>query len=198
MAAAGDFSEFGDPEDAAGELADRAYLKVVLARFLRMAAVLLAGLAVSAGDYAFGVLALPLLPRVLSWLLAGFIAGELCLGLSGLRRDRALRRLQEAGLSSQERSAASLERMRERPEPWWRHGARTRAFWAGAGFRAVYSACFGLVLASWTSVPAGIGTAAGYTVLILALGSQFGPSVSGWASAAAFAVDHGPRDTPEA
>jgi len=198
MAAMGMDDDF-DPEDLAEDLAARAYMRVVLGKAVAVIAVAALGLALVAGDYVFGVMALWLLPRLVSWLLAAFTAVEFYVMTEGYIRSLREKRGQDAGLSEGEQALADTDRLRDRPSAttWWHPGPRSPRFWRGLVIRSVYSACAGLVLVSHFGLVAGGVITVAFTAGLLAWQARSGTVVAGGVAAAAFADPRPPRDTPE-
>lgn len=186
-------------EELAGKAAAQAYQDYLLRKVAVMLASLLALVAISAGDWTWGILALWRLSHLLAALLAGLILGEFSVISWQLYRRR---RPQPAGLSDGEKMTAALDSLaaaRDRPEvpPWWRAGPRAVRFWRGLVIRALYSSCCGLVVAAWAGVPAGIAAGVAWTVASAALGQWSRSAAAGTMNAAAFADPRPPRDSPE-
>jgi FtsH-binding integral membrane protein len=198
MTAMGMDDEF-DPEELAEDTADRAYKRVVRGKTARLLAVTGLTVAFLAGDYVFGVMALWLVPRVLSWVLAAFMAVEFY-GMAEVSvRSRREQRRQDAGLSQGERNLAFLDRQHERPPTvlWWQAGTRSPRLWLGLIIRAAYSACAGLVLVTSFGAAAGTVAAVAFTAGVLVMRTGLGPAMRGAVAALAFADPRPPRDTPE-
>lgn len=188
-----------DPEELAEETATRAYMRVLIGKGAVMILTVGLWLAFIAGDYAFGVKALWLVPRPLSWLLSAFMAVEFYAMTGDQVRFRRERRRQETGRSREERTLASVERLRERPlaVPWWRAGARSPWLWLGLVIRGVYSACAGLVLVSSFSPAAASVALVAFTAGGMIVRARVVAATAGAAGAVAFTDPRPPRDTPE-
>lgn len=198
MTAADGGFEFGDPEETAGNAANSAFQKVVLRKSVTLLGVLAAVMGGAAADYAFGVMALWLLPRLPLALLAGLMAGEVSLTVRSYLAARAARRKADALLPEGERQEAALDRMRRPvPAPWWRESPPRRRFWAGLAFRVTYSFCAGLVLAHFFGAVPAVIAAVAFTALAMTARARSGSVITSWVAVASFADPRPPRDTPE-
>jgi hypothetical protein len=194
---------FDDPEETAGSAAAQVYQRYLLRRSAVMLAATFAFIVVVGCDWASGILALWLVPPWLTLVLGLFIGTEIGYQVTAIVRRRRKRRAQQAGLTGGDKMTAALDRLAEQraapvPPPWWRTSPLRRPFWQGTAVRGVYSSCLGLVVASWSSVPAGIGVAAGYTVATMVASQAARPAVTRMLDAAVFIDPRPPRDSPEA
>ena len=192
-----------DPEEQAGRAAQAAYLRVTVRKAGLMWLLAAAGLASVLADYAFGVLALGLLPRWPAVALAGFVGAEFSSsagkGAAERRRVREQERL-GAGLAREDRVLASVRRLQARPlpPPWWQEGWRRLRFWQGLAVRAAYSGAALLVLSHGLGTRLGLFLATCFTVLVLAVRDQMPGAYASGLNAAAFLDPSVPRGTPEA
>lgn len=177
--------------------ANRVWLKLAVTR---TAVYLLTVLTLLACDYVFAVISFWCLPATVVGLVGLVMGAELGWGAAEYRdARRADRAARPAHQSEGERWSASVARMQKPPSPpWWRLSPLRGRFWLGLLSRALYSACFGLVVGHWAgSADAGLAAGVLYTFWSMALGAGLPRAQLSLGRVLAFSDPSAPRDTPE-
>jgi hypothetical protein len=180
--------------------ANRVWLKLAVTRTAVYLLTVLTLLGVVVCDYVFAVIAFWFLPGPAAGVLALAMGAELGSAAVDYRdARRADRAARPAHQSEGERWSASVARMQKPPSPpWWRLSPLRGRFWLGLLSRALYSACFALVVGHWAgSADAGLAAGVLYTFWSMALGAGLPRAQLSLGRVLAFSDPSAPRDTPE-
>jgi hypothetical protein len=191
-------SAYGDDaEDRAEDYAGRAWQRVMRRRGAAYLLLTAAFLALVLCDWAAACAAvLWVLPLWAGLLLMTALGGEL--GILAVTWHEARRKPKLAVVTKGEKWQQSVDRLQQPAlPPWWRMPVRSGRFRAGLAARAVYSSCFGAVIAAMAGVPAGIAAGVAYTAWCTVLGSVLGPAQARFGKVLAFTDPRNPKDTPE-
>jgi len=191
------FDQFEDPEETAGETAERAWLRVAARRGAALLLSVLAAFILVTGDYVFAVIAFWYLPALAVAVVALTMGWELG-GASALYH--ASRRAAKAAHATEgEKWQAAVAWYQKPPRrPWWQTSPARPQFWLGLALRAMYSTCFGVVIGRWAgSQEIGLAAEVVYTFWCMALGAALPRTQSAFGKVLAFSDPNAPRDTPE-